>query len=566
MATGDTAVSIHLANRPPVLAEPSDSNISSPLSDVEDKDADGEDMDIDLNNGHADEQKHGDHESDDGGGSASHAASDDEDDDSNLSEVDVNDSEAETERLYDTPRKNTDIRDTVVISSETVNGGTPTTRERIFERSPSKLQQQIQADVDAENAREDDEDDDDELSDEPDDEDRHDDNSSVAPSEAESDHEAPVKAKKMSLSPEKQDEIVAQSTIVEDVLLDSAEETRKRKRSPTAEVSESDQPLRKRTGSVAAPGKTSPTIDHSVKDDELLDTSTNDHSGEHSGDEDAEDLASKDKPEDVAQSVENVPTETTRSKKPKRNGGKKRKGSDEEDSETLNQDAQPADEAVATDEHNAEEENAEAEHDEEAEAAQRNEEELERKRAAFEQLTAIEKHFAAFRDRLYEERLAQLNEEEAMLTSESPTHPEYLAMMHCIDARRDERLRVVDVEYKLNMEALERWAVARRAQILSQFYQSIRESREKVLEELGRQWYEIQHERRRYAANSIPDYGIRFPVAKAQQKRHAIAHSKEVSILSGIARHEGFPAAPEMKGATVSEVDEDLEAITQPAS
>lgn len=149
-----------------------------------------------------------------------------------------------------------------------------------------------------------------------------------------------------------------------------------------------------------------------------------------------------------------------------------------------------------------------------------------------------------------------------MLTSETPTHPEYLAMMHCIDARRDDRLRVVDIEYKFNMEALERWAVARRAQILSQFYQSIRESREKVLEELGRQWYEIQHERRRYAANNIPDYGIRFPTAKAQQKRHAIAHSKEVSILSGIARHEGFPAAPEMRGATISEVDEDLEAIT----
>ena len=134
-------------------------------------------------------------------------------------------------------------------------------------------------------------------------------------------------------------------------------------------------------------------------------------------------------------------------------------------------------------------------------------------------------------------------------------------MMQCIDTRRDERLRVVDVEYKFNMEALERWAVARRAQILSQFYQSVRESREKVLEELGRQWYEIQHERRRYAANSIPDYGIRFPTAKTQQKRQAIAHSKEVSILSGIARHEGFPAAPEMKGATASEVDEDLEAI-----
>ena len=416
MATGDTAISIHLTTRPQALADPSDSNISSPLSDVEDKDADGEDMDIDLNNGHADEKMHDDHESEGGRDSASHAATDDEDDESNLSEIDVNDSEAETERLYDTPRKNTDIRDTVIISNETTNGGTPGPRERLFERSPSKLQQQIQADVDAENAREE-EDDDDELSDEPEDEDNHDSNSSVAPSEAESEHEEPVAAKKASPSPEKQDEIVASSTIVEDVTLDSVEDTRKRKRSPTAEVSDSDQPLRKRTGSVAAPGKTSSIIDHSAPDEEPLDTPTNDHSGELSGAEDDHDLASKDKPEDVAESVENVPSETTRSKKSKRNTSKKRKGSDEEDSEAVNQDAHPAEEAAPTDEH-AEEENAEAEVDEEAEAAQRNEEEckrtrclphencqtdsvvaVERKRAAFEQLTAIEKHFAAFRDR-----------------------------------------------------------------------------------------------------------------------------------------------------------------------
>ena len=94
-----------------------------------------------------------------------------------------------------------------------------------------------------------------------------------------------------------------------------------------------------------------------------------------------------------------------------------------------------------------------------------------------------------------------------MLTSDNPTHPEYLAMMHCIDSRRDDRVKVVELEYKFNMEALDRWAVARRAQILSQFFQSARELREKYVDELGRQWYEIQHERRRNA-NPIPDYGF----------------------------------------------------------
>lgn len=147
-----------------------------------------------------------------------------------------------------------------------------------------------------------------------------------------------------------------------------------------------------------------------------------------------------------------------------------------------------------------------------------------------------------------------------MLTSENPTHPEYLAMMQCIDSRRDERLRVIELEYKFNMDALDRWAVARRSQILSQFYQSVRESREKTLDELGKQWYEIQHERRKNA-NPIPDFGYRFPKTKALQKRQAIAHSKETSILAGIAQHHGFPAAPEMKGASQTEVDDDFEAM-----
>lgn len=185
---------------------------------------------------------------------------------------------------------------------------------------------------------------------------------------------------------------------------------------------------------------------------------------------------------------------------------------------------------------------------------------MERKRNAFEQLSSIEKHFAVLRDRLYEERLAQLNQEEAQLNCENPTHPEYLAMMQCIDSRRDERLRVNELEYKFNMDALDRWAVSRRSQILSQFYQSVRESREKTLDELGKQWYEIQHERRKNA-NPIPDFGYRFPKTKALQKRQAIAHSKETSILAGIAQHHGFPAAPDMKGASHTEIDEDLEAI-----
>ncbi len=147
-----------------------------------------------------------------------------------------------------------------------------------------------------------------------------------------------------------------------------------------------------------------------------------------------------------------------------------------------------------------------------------------------------------------------------MLMGDNPTHPEYLAMMQCIDARRDEKQRIIDLEFKFNIQTLKHWAVARRGQIHGQYYQSVREAREAVLDDLGLQWYQIQQQRRRHA-NTIPDYGIRFPASKAQRTRDAVAYNKEVSILSGLAKYGGFPAAPQINGASAVEIEDDFEEI-----
>lgn len=147
-----------------------------------------------------------------------------------------------------------------------------------------------------------------------------------------------------------------------------------------------------------------------------------------------------------------------------------------------------------------------------------------------------------------------------MLRADNPTHPEYIAMMQCIDARRDDRIRVADKELELNMESLGRWAVARRTQIHSQYFQTVRESRERVLAELGQQWYDIQNERRKHA-NNVPEFGLRFPPTQTQRVKNALAYNKEVSILSGVAKYEGMPAAPDMKGASMQELEDDFEAM-----
>jgi hypothetical protein len=147
-----------------------------------------------------------------------------------------------------------------------------------------------------------------------------------------------------------------------------------------------------------------------------------------------------------------------------------------------------------------------------------------------------------------------------MLNGSNPTHPEYLAMLQCIDARRDDRIKRSATELAFKMDVLKKRAVAERAQILGQFSQEVRKSRETVLEALGQDWYSIQHERRRHA-NNIPDFSIRYPTVKTQNVRNAVAYNKEVSILSGFAKHVGFPAAPNLGGASDDQLEQDLEAI-----
>ncbi|RYP85991.1 hypothetical protein DL769_000854 [Monosporascus sp. CRB-8-3] len=501
MATGDTAPP-PLSIPPPPIEPLSDDDNSSPLSDVEDKDDDPDDI-------------HGL-----GHGPIIHER---DPDDSSVDDLsDANDTEAETERLYDTPQNPTRHKN-VVLNNQSAEG-------QVYERTPSRLRQHQN-----QNAVEDD-DDDEPLSDE---------DVSMASSPPAQQTTPPEKLQSPTL----------------DILAEAAKqeaENRKRKRSSVPAESQPQEPLTKRTGSVPASSRLDGDGDTAIADEE--DPSLHTHSGEQSADEGPLVVTEEAK---QRKTVEEAPSDHGAHPPPKltRSGSKKKKDlGDAAEATRPSDEARGGADAEEEHTHTGDDEPVADEIDEGAEAAHRNEEELERKRAAYEQLTGIEKRFATFRDRLYEERLQQLNEEEAMLRADNPTHPEYLAMMQCIDARRDERLRVADRELELKMESLGRWAVARRTQIHSQYFQAVRESRERVLAELGQQWYDIQHERRKHA-NNVPEFGLRFPQTQTQRVRNALAYNKEVSILSGVAKYEGMPAAPDMKGASMQELEDDFEAM-----
>lgn len=354
MATGDTAPA-PLAIPPPPIEPLSDDDGSSPLSDVEDKDADPDDL-HELNNS---TPKHRDED----------LSSPDD-----LS--DANDTEAETERLYDTPRNPTRHKD--VVLDRSADG-------HIFERTPSKLRRNTRRTRDGKNE------DDEPLSEDV----------SIASSPPAQETKSPNKR----LSP------------ILDILAEAASqeaENRKRKRaSMPVENSEPAEPPRKRTGSVPAPLRQDMDGDTPMADED--DPSSHTHSGEHSADEttNAEAGENGDKhAQDPPSDQEVIPKKQTRS------GSKKLKAAEQ----TVESDEPPngVSRATAPEDgvHAAEDDHAEADVDEEAEAAHKNEEErkklpnhprpipcadrtllVERKKAAFEQLTAIEKRFTAFRDR-----------------------------------------------------------------------------------------------------------------------------------------------------------------------
>lgn len=222
-----------------------------------------------------------------------------------------------------------------------------------------------------------------------------------------------------------------------------------------------------------------------------------------------------------------------------------------------NEVAADAEDTVQHDAESGVEEVVENEDADDAEAAAKSEEELAKKTAAMEALTNLEKHFAALRDRLYDERIASINNELIQLASKRPTHPEFLRQLKIVEKHRDDKF---DIEQKLlvhRIGALKRKSVAERAQANSSYFQTARDLREKHLEKISEHFYRIQRERFK-TEDPIPNYTIPFPKDRTQQISQQVAYNKEVSILSGVAKYVGFPAAPELSSLRASELEHDL--------
>lgn len=145
-----------------------------------------------------------------------------------------------------------------------------------------------------------------------------------------------------------------------------------------------------------------------------------------------------------------------------------------------------------------------------------------------------------------------------MLNQTDPTHPEFIARMKVIDRRHDDKVNYERTLLKFKLQALQTKSTAEKAQIHAQYMQTVREIRESNLENLHKESFQLQRERRN-AEVDIPDYAFSFPNRRSQQITNQTSYNNEVSLLSGIAKYVGFPAAPELSTLKPSEVEEDLQ-------
>ncbi|KAK4956964.1 Transcriptional regulatory protein [Elasticomyces elasticus] len=186
---------------------------------------------------------------------------------------------------------------------------------------------------------------------------------------------------------------------------------------------------------------------------------------------------------------------------------------------------------------------------------------VQKKGAAVELFKSIEKRFATFARKLNHDRLTALDAELEMLYQPKPTHPEYLAKTSCINAYRDNKLKVERVSYNYKMQQLELKRDTGRDQAHSQYFQEVREYREEAMERLGDQLYKIQKERRQLAMSEEPDYIYKFPTKRSEQVRQQTKINREVSILSGIKKNIGMPAAPGITGPQAGDIERDLQVM-----
>ncbi|KAG0087072.1 hypothetical protein BGZ92_007618 [Podila epicladia] len=205
--------------------------------------------------------------------------------------------------------------------------------------------------------------------------------------------------------------------------------------------------------------------------------------------------------------------------------------------------------------------NVEGEDEEEEEAHEDEEEDLEAKqvhREALEALTSIEIEFATLRDRMYDERMLELDREVEMINL--GTHPELSSLMLEIHEKREQRLQIARAWRTHKGEIAQCQFEIAEYQAHCTFQSSRRNTRADLTRELGHRQRTLildltrmtNDRKRKMTADKVV-------LVKARKQKRI-----EANNLSLISERRGFPINSPLRMVTTTELDEDFSAMGLP--
>ncbi|KAI9011354.1 Sds3-like-domain-containing protein [Gaertneriomyces semiglobifer] len=187
------------------------------------------------------------------------------------------------------------------------------------------------------------------------------------------------------------------------------------------------------------------------------------------------------------------------------------------------------------------------------------------RKEAIEALTKIELEFARFREKMYQEKMEELEREEEAIRTHS--HPTLNAQIAEIKARKDERLQTNDA--RLGYEEKCFWVQydAAVTQAHTDFICKRGELRQSMLSEIEVKKWKMYSEKRNFdeqeleaeTANITANAGISSDREAYKKRRRTI--KSEIADFQNIVSQGGFPAAPPVSGLSKAEISEDLDAI-----
>ncbi|ORZ20487.1 Sds3-like-domain-containing protein [Absidia repens] len=177
-----------------------------------------------------------------------------------------------------------------------------------------------------------------------------------------------------------------------------------------------------------------------------------------------------------------------------------------------------------------------------------------RHKDALEALTHIEVEFGRLRDKMYQEKMAELNEEAMMIAN--GTHPELVTLMTEIEEKKGRRIRTAEAwrkyqhaNFEKQFEGFEYQAnvhfISRKSSIRRELLASTNGKRWRLEDEQGKLNDPLQK-----PGKLLPDaHTLRLQKQRKQEETLDLQHIKDVI---------GFPRAPQVPDLSSQDIRDDL--------